>query len=122
VFIVTPNYQIDWLLSLITDLDMEIVKLGVLNSAWDDAFATRYEGHFPIELSYTQQKRNEEVHTFAPDLMLTSGFWEDRPASVRIDAIPLVPDVGFFSGLARAERWRRLMQLPEKEGWRYDLS
>ncbi len=122
VFVVTPNYQIDWLLSLIADLDMEIVKLGVLNSVWDDAFATRYEGHFPIELSYTQQKRDEEVHTLAPDLMLTNGFWEDRPASVRIDAIPLVPDVGFFSGLTRAERWGRLMQLPEKEGWRDDLS
>jgi nitrogenase molybdenum-iron protein alpha/beta subunit len=36
VFIVTQSYQIDWVLDLVFDLGMEIVKVGVLSSAWDE--------------------------------------------------------------------------------------
>lgn len=121
LFIVTQSYQIDWVLDLAFDLGMEIAKVGLLSSSWDEDFITRYEGKFPLALSYTRAQRDEEIRCLAPDLTLTNSMWRNQPEDMRVDAIPIVPDVGFESGLAVAERWRRLMQLPPKEGWRHDL-
>lgn len=121
LFIVTQSYQIDWVLDLAFDLGMEIAKVGLLASSWDEDFITRYEGKFPLALSYTRAQRDEEIRSLAPDLTLTNALWRNQPEDLRVDAIPIVPDVGFESALAVAERWRRLMRLPPKEGWRYDL-
>ena len=121
LFIVTQSYQIDWVLDLALDLGMDIVKVGVLASSWDEGFVTRYEGRFPIAVSYTREQRDDEIRTLAPDLTLTNAVWRGQPDDMRVDAISIVPDIGFSSGLPVAERWRRLLQLPPKEGWRHDL-
>ena len=120
LFIVTQSYQIDWVLDLACDLGMEIAKVGILASSWDEEFITRYEGKFPLALSYTRAERDREIRSLAPDLTLTNAVWRDQPEDLRVDAISIVPDVGFESSVAVAERWRRLLQLPPKEGWRYD--
>jgi nitrogenase molybdenum-iron protein alpha/beta subunit len=44
VFVVTQSYQVDWALDLASDLGMEVVKVGVLTSSWDEGFVTRFEG------------------------------------------------------------------------------
>jgi len=121
LFIVTQSYQIDWVFDLAFDLGMEITKVGILTSSWDDEFISRYEGKFPIALSYTRAQRNEEIRSITPDLTLTNAIWQDQPEDLRVDSIPIIPDAGFESGLAVAKRWQRLMQLPAKEGWRYDI-
>jgi nitrogenase iron protein len=121
LFIVTQSYQIDWVLDLAFDLGMEIVKMGVLASSWDEEFITRYKGRFPLALSYTRAERDAEMHSLAPDLTLINALWQGQPEGMLFDAIPIIPDVGFESGLAIARRWQRLMKLPPKEGWRYDL-
>jgi len=46
--------------------------------------------------------------------------WRGQPDDLRIDAVSIVPDVGFEAGLALAQRWQRLLLLPAKEGWRHD--
>jgi hypothetical protein len=117
---VTQSYQIDWVLDLAVDLGMEIAKVGVLASSWDEGFVTRYKGRFPLALSYTREQRDEEIRTLAPDLTLTNAVWRGQPEDMRVDAIPIIPDVGFESGVAVAERWQRLIQLPPMEGWRHD--
>jgi len=61
LFIVTQNHQIDWVLDTAWDLEMEIVKVGILASTWDDTFATRYAGRFPLALDYTREMRDEEL-------------------------------------------------------------
>lgn len=121
LFIVTQNYQIDWVLDLAFDLGMEIAKVGILASSWDEEFISRYEGKFPLALSYTRAQRDEEIRSLAPDLTLTNAVWQNQPDNLRVDVISMVPDAGFESGLAVAERWQRLILLPPKEGWRYDL-
>jgi len=121
LFIVTQSYQIDWVLDLALDLDMEIMKVGILQSSWDDEFVSKYEGRFPLVLSYTRARRDEEICSLAPDLTLTNVLWRGQPDKLRVDAISMVPDAGFESGVAVAQRWHRLMQLPPKEGWRHDI-
>jgi nitrogenase iron protein NifH len=121
LFIVTQSYQIDWVLDLAFDLGMEIVKVGILASSWDEEFITTYKERFPIALSYTRAERDAEILSLAPDLTLTNAVWQGQPDNMRVDAIPIIPDVGFESGVAIAQRWQRLMRLPPKEGWRHDL-
>ncbi len=121
LFIVTQSYQIDWVLELALDLGMQIVKVGVLASSWDEEFISRYKERLPLALSYTRAERDAEIRSLAPDLTLSNAVWQGQPDDVRVDAIPFIPDVGFESGVAIARRWERLMKLPPNEGWRYDL-
>ena len=79
LFVVTQSYQIDWVLNLALDLGMDIVKVGVLASSWDEGFATRYEGRFPLAVSYTREQRDDGIRTLAPDLTLTNAVWRGRP-------------------------------------------
>jgi nitrogenase iron protein len=121
VLVVTQSYQIDWVLDLAFDLGVEIAKVGVLASSWDEDFVTRYEGRLPLALSYTRSERDEDIRNLEPDLTLTNAAWRGQPDNARIDVIPILPDVGSAGGVAVARRWVNIMKLPPKEGWRYDL-
>lgn len=121
LFVTAQSHRIDWILETALNLGLDIVKVGVLESPWDDAFMTRYEGLMPIEWPYAREKREEDMIALKPDLTLTSYPWRGMPDGFRFDTVPLCPDVGFYSGVELAKRWQRLMRLPAKEGWRNDL-
>jgi len=121
LFIVAQNHRLDWIFRTAMDLDMEIVKVGILESAWDDTFVTRYQGSFPLVWPYQREEREDDMHTLKPDLTLISYPWRSMPDGFRFDTLPMCPDVGFEAGLALAQRWQRLMRLPPREGWRHDL-
>lgn len=121
LFITAQSHRIDWILETALNLGMEIVKVGILESPWDDLFMTRYGRLIPIEWPYPREKREEDMNTLKPDLTLTGHPWRGMPDGFRFDTVPLCPDVGFYSGAALARRWQRLMLLPAKEGWRNDL-
>jgi nitrogenase iron protein len=121
VFIATQNRHIDWLLDTILDLGMEIVRVGVLDSAWDDEVRTRYADRVPFVIPYQREQRLNDIRELAPDLTLTDFRWAGAPHAARICAIPFAFGVGFDGGLAFAERWRDVLRAPAKEGWRYDL-
>lgn len=121
LFIVTHNHQLDWVLDLAWDLEMEIVKVGILASAWDDTLTTKYGDRVPFVLGYPREQRSDDIRALRPDLTLTNFWWRDVPEDVRVDTLPVCPDVGFFSGVQYAQRWRHWLQLPPQEGWRHDL-
>ena len=79
---------------LAVDLGMEIAKVGVLASSWDEGFVTRYKGRFPLALSCTREQRDEEIRTLAPDLTLTNAVWRGQPEDMRVDAIPIISRCG----------------------------
>lgn len=121
LFVTAQSHRIDWILETAMDLGMEIVKVGILESPWDDLFMTRFERLIPVEWPYAREKRVEDMNALKPDLTLTGHPWRGMPDGFRFDTVPSCPDVGFFSGAALAQRWQRLMRLPAKEGWRNDL-
>lgn len=118
IFIVAQNHRLDWILDTALDLDMEILKVGILESVWDDEFISRYEGRFPLVFPYPRDQREEDMQTLKPDITLINYPWRNMPDQFRFDQIPVSPDVGFFAGIAAARRWLRLMKLPAMEGWR----
>ncbi len=121
LFITTQNYHIDWILETALDLGMEIVKVGILESVWDDAFMTRFKGLLPISWPYAREEREEDIIRLKPDLTLTGYPWRGMPEGFRFDTVPLCPDVGSYAGVALARRWQCLLRLPDREGWRNDL-
>lgn len=121
VFIVTQNRHIDWVLDTALDLDMEIVRVGVLDSVWDDEIRTRYAGRIPFVVPYQRDRRLRDIGELRPDLTLTDFRWNGAPKGARISTIPFGFDVGFYSGLTLAERWRDILRAPAQEGWRHDL-
>ncbi|NDJ77219.1 MAG: AAA family ATPase [Chloroflexi bacterium] len=121
IFILTYGHRLDWILQTAFDLEMEVLKVAVLNYAYDDRFFSRFEGRFAVELNYAPEQRNGDIQALQPDLVL-SNFMLGVPEGVRGDIIPICPDVGFHSGLLLAERWYRLLKAPVSEGWRSDAS
>jgi nitrogenase iron protein len=121
VFIVTQNRHIDWVLDTALDLDMEIVRVGMLDSVWDDEIRTRYADKIPFVVPYQRDQRLNDISELNPDLTLTDFRWNGAPAGARISTIPFGFDVGFYSGLTLAERWRDILSAPAQEGWRNDL-
>ena len=115
------DYRLDWVLEAASDAGMEIVKVGIQDSPWYDAFMSRFEGLAPIERSYTRERMEEDMRELAPDLTLLSHPWFGMPEGFRFDIVPMCPDVGFYSGVQMVKRWQRLMRLPAKEGWRNDI-
>ncbi len=100
---------------------MEIVRVGVLDSVWDDEVRTRYADKIPFVVPYQRDQRLNDIGELRPDLTLTDFRWDGAPAGAHISTIPFGVDVGFYSGLTLAERWRDILCAPAQEGWRNDL-
>jgi nitrogenase subunit NifH/nitrogenase molybdenum-iron protein alpha/beta subunit len=122
LMIVTPNHQVDWVLELAQDLHMEVVQAGILESAWEDTFQSRFEGRIPIRLHYTREDRDRDIRALHPDLTLTHTLWPGQPSDRKVERFPYCPDAGFQAALEEARRWSRALSLPAKEGWRDDLQ
>lgn len=121
LMVVTPNHAIDWVLECALDLGMEILRVGIFESSWEDQLHTGFADIVPIQTGYRREDRDREVLELKPDLVLSNTLWPDQPVWLRIEQIPYLPDVGFYSGLALARRMHTAMLLPVREGWRDDL-
>jgi nitrogenase iron protein len=121
IFIAAQNHRIDWVLDTALDLGMEVLKVGILESVWDDSFLSRYAGRVPLVFPYPREQREEDMRALDPDLTLVNHPWRNMPEGFAFDHISVCPDVGFFSGVAAAGRWLRLMKVPAREGWRRDV-
>lgn len=122
LMVVTFNCELDWILKTAIDLEMEVVRIGILNYSQDTGFRTRLDVDFPVIENYDRFGRAGEIERLAPDVLLTnyaSSAGDDVPVA---DTIPMCPDVGFFSSIALARRWVRLMRLRLKGGWRDDAQ
>ncbi len=120
IMIVSYIHDVDWILETAFDLDMEVQKVGILHYSQDHLFRTRYTNRFALELDYTPEKRDADLLRFCPDLLLCNYVPRDLPLPLHVDGIPLCPDVGFYGGLALANRWTALLKAPLVEGWRQD--
>lgn len=120
LMVVTYNCELDWILKTALDLEMEVVRIGVLNYSQDAGFRTRLDADFPVVEDYDRFARGEEIEQLAPDVLLTnyaSAFGDSVPVA---DTIPMCPDAGFLSSVNLARRWARLLKLKLKGGWKHD--
>lgn len=118
--IITYNHQLDWILETALELEMDIVKVCVLNYCSENLFKSKFENMLNIELQYNQEKRIGDIKELKPDIIISNYASTNLDEKAVIDTIPMCPDVGFFSGLNLVKRWAGLFKLNLKEGWRKD--
>ncbi|MCT4620797.1 MAG: AAA family ATPase [Marinisporobacter sp.] len=120
IMIVTYNHRIDWIIETALKLDMEIIKLCILNYSQENLFRTKFKDEFEIELNYDQNKRSEDIKKLNPQIVISNYTSKALDGAAMTDTIPLCPDVGFFSGLNLAKRWAGLFKMNLREGWKED--
>ncbi|WP_406657143.1 nitrogenase component 1 [Methanolobus sp. ZRKC2] len=120
VLISAYNPNLDWIIDTILDLGMIIVRVGLVTAVSPIDFRSQHIGILPVEYEYNAEKREKDIETLSPDLVLSNYPPLISREGVHHDAIPFSPDVGFRSGLNLARRWSRLMRLPVVEGWKLD--
>jgi nitrogenase iron protein NifH len=120
VLISTYPKTVDWILDLADDLNMDIVKIGLSYSPFSESLLSQRAGGIPVEYHYTIEKRSEDIRMLMPDLVLYT-YPVLRPGDrARSAHLPYCPGFGFHAAVEQAERWSRLLKLPEVEGWKDD--
>lgn len=120
LMLVTYNHDVDWILETAFDLDMEIVRVGIVDYSQDGQYRTRYGDRLSVETGYNPERRAEDIRQLQPDLCLGNYQSSGLPEITHYDTVPLCPDTGHLGGLALARRWSRLLSAPIREGWRKD--
>lgn len=120
LMVVSYNCELDWILRTALDLDMEIVRIGVLDYSQDEGFRTRIERDLPVVQDYARENREREIAELEPDILLTNYTSPLGEAVPVADVIPMCPDVGFTSAITLAKRWAQLLKTKSKGSWRED--
>jgi len=121
MMIVTYNHHIDWILKTAIDLEMVVVKVGILNFSQDDYFITEFQDAIQeFQSNYQSESCDEDLERLKPDLLITNYISNTVHQAICLDTIPLCPEVGFLSGISLAERWADMFKLNLQEGWRKD--
>jgi len=122
MMIIAASQNIDWVLEAAFDLGMEIVKVGICDYSQEEGFRSRYLGKLPLEMNYCAKKRFEDIMDLSPDIVLSNYNSVGLPDISNYSVIPLCPDVGFFTGVEMAYRWKNILSLPKCEGWKLDAG
>lgn len=111
--------NIDWLISTLLELDVEIAKVCVSNLFYPKQRDSLKYINLKFETNYPVEKYGEAVQEVRPDFVLTAGSI-DMFANVPCDTFPVTPTYGFYSGLDYAKKLQLKLQIPFREGWRQD--
>lgn len=120
LMVISYNHNIDWLLETAFDVGMEVVRVGILNYTQDSVVKTRFAEVVDFHTNYKPDQRSVDIEKCKPDLVLSNYAATGMPATSRYDTLPLCPDIGFEGGLSMANRWVRVLQGPQVEGWQHD--
>lgn len=120
LMLVTYNHDVDWILETAFDLDIEVVKVGIVDYSQDGVHRTRYADRVTAQTGYRPEQRAADIAALRPDLCLGNYQSPGLPQTTHYDTIPMCPDAGHLGGLALARRWQRLLDAPLIEGWRGD--
>ncbi|MDD1724701.1 MAG: hypothetical protein LUQ07_06205, partial [Methanospirillum sp.] len=120
ILVATQKRSVDWILELAEDLEMDVIKVGLMYSPSNDYYYTCHSGEYPVSDDYSVAERSSDIANLKPDLVLYS-YPPLRPCDQSPShIIPYSPDYGFQSGALWAERLSRVVRLPRVEGWKTD--
>ena len=117
--------DIDWLLDLLTDLEVRVLKIGLGMRHYPgearsclDSMSTAYVDRLDFQEDYGLADLKQDISSLTPDLVLT----DQRIPRDQLCHYDLVyrPDIGIRSSLDLAKRWANIVRLPEMEGWKME--
>jgi len=121
VYIVGTNKDIDWIMETIIGCGMNIMRTVTVD-------LTDHSKDYDLKVNYPAESVSgndigavkEDIMERRPDLLITS-YPMDIGTATEQCFIPLVPDVGPFSGPDFAVSWVRKLKAPKEEGWKDDV-
>jgi len=120
IMLVALSQSIDWIVETAKGLGMDIVKVGICDYSQEEGLASRYAHSLPLEMNYDPSKRKDDILDLEPDLVISNYSSVGLPNMASYSVIPLCPDIGFFTGVEMAYRWKNILSLPRTEGWKKD--
>jgi nitrogenase iron protein len=120
IIIILYNRNIDWLLEVIQHLEMNLVKLYIMNSCQEDHFNSRYAGEIEVEMNFEMQGKEDEIRAMRPDILLSSYNASVFGDEFFTDSVPYSPDIGTLGAIEIAERWGTIFDVKLHEGWKAD--
>lgn len=120
ILITTININLDWLLSSIEDVGMEIVWIGVLNYLHQDVKISEQPGRYTLEENLDFSVVDDRIREYKPDLVLSNYTSVVNPGDYIIDTMAMSQMVGFHSAAYVLERWAKLFQNQQEGGWKND--
>lgn len=121
--IISCNYRLDWIIQTALDLEMEVIKVCTLYSLQDNLFQTRFKEKIgEIVLNCPHSEKHKQIPKYADLILLDQTSYDFVKMNEKsfTDTIPFGPEIGFFSGITLANRWKEIFQMNLKEGWRND--
>jgi len=118
--ITTINANIDYLLRTADDLEMDIVKIGVINYLHTDLCISERPDRYPIDESFGWEGLYDNLSDLKPDFVISNYTPISEEGDYVRDMVPMMPAVGFRAGLDIAERWAKLIQERREGGWMND--
>ncbi|MCT4644751.1 MAG: AAA family ATPase [Carboxylicivirga sp.] len=120
LIIIVYNRNIDWLLELLQHLEMNLLKLCIMNSCQEDGFISRYNDILSVEMNYEMQGKEHEIRQLQPDILLSNYNASEFGDEFFTDTVPYSPANGMFGALELAERWSTIFDKTLHEGWKAD--
>jgi len=117
--------NIDWLISTMMDLQVDIPKIYSLSLFPSrETFSIKYSSKIPVENNYAIDKFAQTLLQDRPDFVLTAGS-VSAFNSVPCDILPTIgfpfnPPYGFCGGLDYANRLYLKLKFSSIEGWKND--
>lgn len=123
VFLTTINVNTDWLLKTALEVGMEIVYLCVMNYLHTPVKITDHPELFPaVDDNYDWTKLPEYIAQTKPDIVLSNYTAASAEGNYLVDAVPMIPRIGFNSALHVFERWANLFETKREGAWKNDRA
>jgi nitrogenase iron protein NifH len=121
------SQDIDWLLDLLQDLEVDVLKVGLgaqspfISEVPKGPRVDRNgrNGSINLHENYTVDELRQDIESMRPDLVLADYRIPGDPGC-RYDIVHR-PDVGVASSVEMAKRWANIIRLPLKEGWKAEV-
>ncbi|MDO4633435.1 MAG: nitrogenase component 1 [Eubacteriales bacterium] len=122
VFLTTINVNLDWLLSVLVDLGMEVCFIGVLNYLRQTVKVSDHPEKYPIDEAFNGDRTEELLADLKPDIVVANYATQKNSDAYLVDALPMTPAIGFTAGIEVAKRWAQLLRYQRKGGWMDDRA
>lgn len=122
VMIFSQQSNIDWAISTLLDLNVNLQKVCLSHVFYlREPFTSKYIGKVNIEPDYPIQNYEKDVLANKPDLVLMNFALNKSSNQEAIyDILPYCPTYGFNSGLVYVQKWVSRLRMPHAEDWRLD--
>ena len=120
VLLSTINTNMDFLLQVLDDLGMVIVRIGVLNYLRQEVKVSDTPEKYPIVEDLDWERLYDDVSDLHPDFVISNYTPPLADGDYVRDVVPMMPVIGFSSGIDIVKRWADLLKRKREGGWMHD--